>query len=192
MIAIQKIKEKQSIGKTIKGKIQSVPKEFLRRGLLDGTEKLKGQLRDAAEGGQREDTEADRAQDTARMGARRAVGGLEKLVRGKEKNKGQLRRASSDTAAPEAHADAPSPSAQAGPDITPNSAEPVRIKTRKAGSSISTAERPPSVSSAQQAIKTKGTYIHRQADSPVDVTAQLEKRGREKFVRAHNSHPRGR
>lgn len=57
----------------LKATVQAAPKELLRRGLLTGTEKLKGQLRDAAEGGQRGDTEADRAQDTARMGARLAV-----------------------------------------------------------------------------------------------------------------------
>ena len=48
---ITKIKEKASVSKNAKGKIQAAPKELLRRGLLTGTEKLNGQLRDAAEGG---------------------------------------------------------------------------------------------------------------------------------------------
>ena len=168
----------------MKGKIQAAPKEFLRRGLLTGEEKLKGQLRDAAEGGRREDTETDRVQDTARMDARRAAGRLEKLVRGKEKNKGRLGRSRSDTAVPEAHVDAPSPNTQAGPDITPSSAEPVRIKTREAASGVSTVERRPSAAPNQPIVKMEDAYIHRQADNPLGVTAQPEKRGREEFVRA--------
>lgn len=50
---IQKVKEKRSVVRKAKEKIQAAPKELLRRGLLTGTEKLKGQLRDAAEGGRR-------------------------------------------------------------------------------------------------------------------------------------------
>lgn len=51
-----------------------MPKELLQRGLLTGTEKLKGQLRDAAEGGRREYTEADRVQDTARRAGQAGAG----------------------------------------------------------------------------------------------------------------------
>lgn len=48
---IQKVKEKRSVVRKAKEKIQAAPKELLRRGLLIGTEKLKGQLRDAVDGG---------------------------------------------------------------------------------------------------------------------------------------------
>ncbi len=65
--------------------IQSAPKELLRRGLLDWTEKLRSQLRDVAQGGQREDTEADRAQDAARIGVQKAAYQVKKLALGKRK-----------------------------------------------------------------------------------------------------------
>lgn len=45
---------------------------------------MKGQPRDTAEGGRREDIEADRAQDSAQVGVRRAVGRL-----GQGKKRGQ-------------------------------------------------------------------------------------------------------
>ena len=70
---VEKIKEKRPVSQKAKEKIQSAPKELLRRGLLDGTEKIYGQLRDTAQGGQREDTAADRVQGTTERGARLAV-----------------------------------------------------------------------------------------------------------------------
>lgn len=70
---IQKIKEKKPARKLAKEKIQAAPKELFRRGLLTGTEKLKGQLRDANQGGRREDTEADHAQNAAQAGVQRAA-----------------------------------------------------------------------------------------------------------------------
>ena len=81
---ITKIKEKTYVSKCAKEKIQAAPK-FLRRGLLTGTEKLQGQLRDAAEGGQREDTEADRTQAAARTATQRAAYRLKKLAHRKKK-----------------------------------------------------------------------------------------------------------
>ena len=82
-MSIAKVKEKKSVSKKAKEKIQAAPKELLRRGLLTGTEKLRGQLRDVAEGGRREDTEADHAQAAARTATQRAVYRLKKLVPGK-------------------------------------------------------------------------------------------------------------
>lgn len=72
-----------------KEKVQSAPKELLRRGLLDGTEKIYGQLRDTAQGGQREDTAADRMQGTTERGARLAVDRLGRMRLGKKKGEGQ-------------------------------------------------------------------------------------------------------
>lgn len=130
MIVIREIKEKQTVGKTVKGKIQAAPKELLRRGLLTGTEKLKGQLRDAAENGRREDTEAARAQDTARMGARLAVDRLGRLALGRKKVRTWTGEAVSGPDAPEAGSDSPVPGVQAEPVPPPSSGEPVRIKSR--------------------------------------------------------------
>ena len=65
---VEKIKEKRPAPHKAKEKIQSAPKELLRRGLLNGTEKLYGQLRDTAQGRQREDTATDRVQGTTERG----------------------------------------------------------------------------------------------------------------------------
>ena len=85
-MGIQKIKEKPSVSNSAKEKIQAAPKELLRRGLLTGTEKLNGQLRDAAEGGQREETEIERAQNSARTTTQKAVNQLKKTAQKKARN----------------------------------------------------------------------------------------------------------
>ena len=159
-----KVKEKRSTTGKIKGKIQAAPKELLRRGLLTGSEKLKGQLRDAAEGGRREDTEADRAQDTARMGARLAV---DRLALGKKKARSWSGESSPDAGAPGPIADDTGPATQAEPSAPYSGAGPVRIKTREAASEVSGVEhyapsqRPVSLPS-QPVVKTKDAYLHRQ------------------------------
>ena len=73
------------VSNSVKEKIQAAPKELLRRGLLTGTEKLNGQLRDAAEGGRREETEVERAQNSAQTAARQTANRLEKLAHGRKK-----------------------------------------------------------------------------------------------------------
>ncbi len=126
---IKKIKEKTSVSKSAKEKIQAAPKELLRRGLLTGAEKLQGQLRDASQGGRQEKTEADRAQDATRTITQRATYRLIKLARGKKKTW---------TRKLEPHADAnSSPLDDSVPDLlteqttAQDTAEPVRIKTRE-------------------------------------------------------------
>lgn len=146
----------------------AAPKELLRRGLLIGTEKLQGQLRDAAQGGRREDTEADRAQGTARTVTQRAVYRLEKLVRGRRKGKSRAFDDTWEEPAAEPHgtrSEHLAPATRAEPPSVPDTAEPVRIKTREAvpdappmSSSHSTSAR-----STQPQIKTRNVYVHRQA-----------------------------
>ncbi len=145
----------------MKGKIQAAPKELLRRGLLTGTEKLKGQLRDAAEGGRREDTEADRVQDTARMGACLAVDKLCRLALGKKK----ARSRSGEAGEPQAGSDPSAPGTQIEPSTPHGGTEPVRIKTRDAVHDAPTVEYGHAdLSRADQPmVKTKDAYIHRQA-----------------------------
>lgn len=187
---IQKTKEKKPARKLAKEKIQAAPKELFRRGLLTGTEKLKGQLRDAAEGGRREDTETDRAQNAAQVGVRRAVG---RLGRGKRWGGGRPEKARSGADTPETHADTPAPGSQAEVDIPASGAEPVRIKTREVLPTAVPVERRQSALTVQQAIKTRGvSSTRRQVDSPMEGTAQSEKRGREEFVRERSKTVSGR
>ena len=138
-----------------------MPKELLRRGLLTGTEKLKGQLRDAAEGGRREDTEVDRAQATARMGAHLAVDKLCRLALGKKK----ARSWSGEAGEPQVGSDPSAPGTQTEPSAPHGGTEPVRIKTRGAVHDVPTVEygRADLSRADQPMVKTKDAYIHRQA-----------------------------
>ena len=52
--------------------MKSAPKELIRRGLDDGSERLRGQLRDTAQHGQRDDYGGDQIEDTAAAGSRQA------------------------------------------------------------------------------------------------------------------------
>ena len=54
VIEIEKIKEKHPGTKGLKEKVKSVPKELVHRGLEDGSERLRLQLRDAAQRGQKD------------------------------------------------------------------------------------------------------------------------------------------
>ena len=84
---IDKIKEKKPGRKGLKERAASAPKQLLRRGLDDGIERLRGQLRDATQRGQRDDYGGDRIEDTAWAGTRWAVRGVEKLLKKKQMGK---------------------------------------------------------------------------------------------------------
>ena len=164
-INIQKVKEKRSVGKIAEEKVQAAPKELFRRGLLTGTEKLKGQLRDAAEGGRREDTEMERAQVIVRMGARLAVDKLGRLALGKKKARSWSDEAVLGTGGPQTSPNAPTPGTQIEPSASYGGMEPARIKTRDAVHDMPTAEygRADLSRADQPMLKTKDAYIHRQA-----------------------------
>ena len=64
-----------------------MPKELVRRGLDDGTERLRGQLRETAQRGQASDYGGDRIEDTAARGAYQARRGVEFLLKKKKSAK---------------------------------------------------------------------------------------------------------
>lgn len=74
---MREIREKQIQAAYIKEKVISAPKELLRKGLDDGTERLRTQLRDAAQQGQRDEYGGDTVEDTTAGAVHRA----EKLLR---------------------------------------------------------------------------------------------------------------
>lgn len=104
----------------MKEKVISAPKEIVRRGLDDGAERLRGQLRDAAQGGQTDDYGGDRIEDAAAHGGYRAWRGVEDLLKKKSSVRG--RRQEADSAGREPYPDAPP-----APDSEPG---PPKIKTR--------------------------------------------------------------
>ena len=61
----EKIKEKPARSERIKEKVVSAPKELLHKGLDDGAERLRTQLRDTAQQGQRDEYGGDDIEDTA-------------------------------------------------------------------------------------------------------------------------------
>ena len=81
---IDKIKEKPQVQHTLKERVKSAPKELIRRGLDDGTERLRGQLRDVAQHGQRDDFGGDQLGDAEVSGVKRAEQLAERLL-GKRK-----------------------------------------------------------------------------------------------------------
>ena len=81
---IDKIKEKPQVQHTLKERVKSAPKKLIRRGLNDGTERLRGQLRDVAQHGQRDDFGGDQLGDAEVSGVKRAEQLAERLL-GKRK-----------------------------------------------------------------------------------------------------------
>ena len=69
---MEKIKEKPTLGERVKEKAVSAPKELLRKGLDDGSERLRTQLRDTAQQGRRDEYGGDAIEDTAASGLHRA------------------------------------------------------------------------------------------------------------------------
>ena len=81
---IDKIKEKPQVRHTLKERVKSAPKELIRRGLDDGTERLRGQLRDTAQHDQRDNFGGDQLGDAEVSGVKRVEQLAERLL-GKRK-----------------------------------------------------------------------------------------------------------
>lgn len=69
---MEKVKEKPALSQRVKEKAVSTPRELLRRGLDDGSERLRTQLRDTAQHGQADEYGGDTIEDTAARSLRRA------------------------------------------------------------------------------------------------------------------------
>lgn len=129
---IDKIKEKKPSKKGLKERAASAPKQLLRRGLDDGTERLRGQFRDASQRGQRDDYGGDRIEDTVWAGTRWAGRGVEKLLKKKWGGRYQGPAAepvpAADSPETELPLDGPAP---ADPPRPSGAEDRVRIKTRE-------------------------------------------------------------
>ena len=96
---MDKIKEKPQATSSIREKITAVPKELVHRGLEDGTDRLRTQLRDAAQQGRRDDYGGDQIEDTTADSMRRMERGAEKLIKEKRKNRASRDGSSADSTA---------------------------------------------------------------------------------------------
>ena len=165
---MEKIKEKPTLGERVKEKAVSAPKELLRKGLDDGSERLRTQLRDTAQQGRRDEYGGDAIEDTASSGLHRAE--KELLKQRKKKNAEQ-------SASPQGDASAPSSNSN----VTPV------IRTRETDASRARASSPPVQEQARQAamkqaVKTKNAYISAQGETAVTSAPESQRQGQQTFI----------
>ena len=165
---MKKIKEKPMLSERIKEKAVSTPRELLRKGLDDGSERLRTQLRDTAQQGRRDEYGGDAIEDTAASGLRRAE--KELLKQRKKKNAEQ-------SASPQGDASAPSS----------NSDVPPAIRTRETDAARARAPSPPVREQARQAamkqaVKTKNAYISTQRKTVMTAAPEPQRQGQQAFI----------
>ena len=165
---MKKIKEKPALSERIKEKAVSTPRELLRKGLDDGSERLRTQLRDTAQHGQADEYGGDTIEDTAARGLRRAE--KELLKQRKKKNTEQSASPQGDASAPSSNSDVP----------------PV-IRTRETDAARARAPSPPVREQARQAamkqaVKTKNAYISAQGETAVTSAPESQRQGQQTFI----------
>ena len=167
---MKKIKEKPTLSERIKEKAVSTPRELLHRGLDDGSERLRTQLRDTAQHGQADEYGGDAIEDTAAHGLRRA----EKELTRQRKKKPQEQPP--EGGAPAADATEQKPSAIKGKDTTSAVSQPQTAAERGRQQARQNA--------AQKAakIKTKDAYIGAQTETQVTVAAEPQRQGQRVFM----------
>lgn len=183
---IDKIKEKPQVQHTLKERVKSSPKELIRRGLDDGTEPLRGQLRDTAQHGQQDDFGGDQLGDAEVSGVKRAEQLAERLL-GKRKKGAK-------------HTPDAGPDRYPGSHDTPEAAKPRddsilppkdRLRKKEAGDPLraqSAGRSRPQPQSALQTpqkrnIKTKDAYLKMQADPAPATPPSALQQGKASFVR---------
>ena len=167
---MKKIKEKPTLSERIKEKAVSTPRELLRKGLDDGSERLRTQLRDTAQHGQADEYGGDTIEDTAARGLRRA----EKELTRQRKKKQQEQPP--EGGAPAADATEQKPSAIKGKDTTSAGSQPQSAAERGRQQARQNA--------AQKAakVKAKDTYIGAQTETQVTVAAEPQRQGQRVFM----------
>ena len=165
---MEKIKGKPTLGERVKEKAVSAPKELLRKGLDDGSERLRTQLRDTAQQGRRDEYGGDAIEDTAASGLHRAE--KELLKQRKKKNAEQSASPKGDASVPNFESDAP----------------PV-IRTRETDAARARAPSPPVREQARQAamkqaVKTKNAYISTQRKTVMTAVPEPQRQGQQAFI----------
>ena len=164
---MEKIKEKPALGERVKEKAVSAPKELLRKGLDDGSERLRTQLRDTAQQGRRDEYGGDAIEDTAASGLHRAE--KELLKQRKKKNAEQSASSQGDASAPSSNSDVP-------PVIRTREAEAARVSTPPP------AQEQARQAAMKQAIKTKNAYISTQGGTAVTEAPEPQRQGQQAFI----------
>ena len=167
---MEKIKEKPTLGERVKEKAVSAPKELLRKGLDDGSERLRTQLRDTAQQGRRDEYGGDAIEDTAASGLHRA----EKELTRQRKKKSQEQPPEGGT--PAADGTVQKPSAIKGKDTTSAVSQPQTAAERgRQQARQNTAQK-------VAKVKTKDIYIGAQTETQVTVAAEPQRQGQQVFM----------
>lgn len=180
---IDKIKEKPQVQHTLKERVKSAPKELIRRGLDDGTERLRGQLRDTAQHGQRDDFGGDQLGDAEVSGVKRAEWLAERLLGKRKKGTKHTPNAGTDgypgrhdppgVARPRDDGTLPSRSRLCGKEAV-DSLRAQSVGRSQPQSALQTSQK--------RNIKTKDAYLKMQADpAPATPPSDLQQ-GKASFV----------
>lgn len=171
---------------TLKERVKSAPKELIRRGLDDGTERLRGQLRDTAQHGQRDNFGGDQLGDAEVSGVKRAEQLAEHLL-------GKRKKGAKHTpdAGPDGYPDRHDPPGAARPRDEGTLPPRGRLHGKKAGDPprAQSADRSrPQPQSALQTpqkrnIKTKDAYLKMQSDPAPATPPSALQQGKASFVR---------
>ena len=163
---MDKIKEKPQATSSIREKIKTAPKGLVHRGLEDGTDRLRTQLRDAAQQGRRDDHGGDQIEDTTADSMRRMERGAEKLIKEKRKNRtSRVADVPDGPAAESAGSESHAGEHAGGP---------------KAATAHGPTER---MADAEQRIKTKDAYLRAQTETQVSGLSPERTQGQQPFIR---------
>ena len=162
---MDKIREKPQATSSIREKITAAPKELVHRGLEDGADHLRTQLRDAAQQGRRDDHGGDQIEDTTADSMRRMERGAEKLIKEKRKNRASRGGTPADPAA-----------GDPAPEIRTREQES-RVNAAAAGQPAEPA------CNAGQRIKTKDAYLRAQTETQFSGLSPERTQGQQPFIR---------
>lgn len=165
---MDKIKEKPSVSSRIREKAKAAPKELVHRGLDDGAERLRTQLRNTAQQGRRDDYGGDQIEDAAADTMRRMERGAGKLIKERKK------RGTDPGGEP---ASSPPDNGNGKPEIRTRESENKSGPTERVRPVENTGNSP----AAQ--IKTKDAYMRTQEGTPATSLSTDRTQGRQQFVR---------
>lgn len=163
---MDQIKEKPKTVASVREKVKSAPKELLRRGMDDGRERLRSQLRDAAQEGQQDEYGGDRIEDTAAGSLRRMERGAEKLLKERKRDR------------------AAEPSAETVSSTDTEASAVIRTKESEAASGVDvqpTARQ--NETEPADPIKTKDAYIQGQTATQITEMSPEHPQGKQAFIR---------
>ena len=167
---MKKIKEKPTLSERIKEKTVSTPRELLHRGLDDGSERLRTQLRDTAQHGQADEYGGDTIEDTAARGLCRAE---KELIRQRKKKPQEQ--------PPEGGAPAADGTEQKKPTIKSKDAVTDGAQPQTAAERGRQQTRQNAAQKAAK-VKTKDAYIGAQTETQVTMAAEPQRQGQQVFM----------